>query len=145
MAIKGQWHGRCINSTSDLGSIYTFVFSPTPYKPARSNCYYCVRFFARTVNIIEKIESKYIIKNRCVSVSFPFEIYVTLIINQFLSQPVVFRTSIIFHPLKKSAKIWTKNNSLSHYLLKIILLSIVDHPLKEYFILITRYITIHNI
>ena len=85
MAIKGHWHGRCINSTSDLGSIYTFVFSPTPYKPARSNCYYCVRFFARTVNIIEKIESKYIIKNRCVSVSFPFEIYVTLIINQFLS------------------------------------------------------------
>ena len=63
MAIKGHWHGRCINSTSDLGSIYTFVFSPTPYKPARSNCYYCVRFFARTVNIIEKIESKYIIKN----------------------------------------------------------------------------------
>ena len=61
MEIKEQWRGRCINSTSDLGSIYTFVFSPTPYKPARSNCYYCVRFFARTVNIIEKIESKCII------------------------------------------------------------------------------------
>ena len=62
MEIKEQWRGRCINSTSDLGSIYTFVFSPTPYKPARSNCYYCVRFFARTVNIIEKIESKYIVE-----------------------------------------------------------------------------------
>ena len=58
MEIKEQWRGRCVNSTSDLGSIYTFVFSPTPDRVSRSNCYYCVRFFVRTVNIIEKIESK---------------------------------------------------------------------------------------
>ena len=58
MNIKNHWQGRCINSTSDLGSIYTFVFSPNPHRPLRSNCYYCVRFFARTVNVIEKIESK---------------------------------------------------------------------------------------
>ena len=60
MQIRNQWKGRCINSTSDLGSIYTFVFSPNPYKPSRGNCYYCVRFFARTVNVIEKIESKFL-------------------------------------------------------------------------------------
>jgi len=57
MQIRNQWKGRCINSTSDLGSIYTFVFSPNPHKPSRGNCYYCVRFFARTVNVIEKIET----------------------------------------------------------------------------------------
>ena len=61
MQIRNQWKGRCINSTSDLGSIYTFVFSPNPHKPSRGNCYYCVRFFARTVNVIEKIESKNLI------------------------------------------------------------------------------------
>ena len=85
MQIRNQWKGRCINSTSDLGSIYTFVFSPNPYKPSRGNCYYCVRFFARTVNVIEKIESKFFKVNglqisKRESIIFRYRIYINRII-----------------------------------------------------------------
>ena len=50
-----QKRGRCIEGISDLGSTYTFLFSQNPDN--ERSCYHCVRFFARTVNVIEKIES----------------------------------------------------------------------------------------
>ncbi len=48
--------GVCIESTTDYSSNYTFLFADNPED--RASCFYCIRMFARTVNIIEKIESE---------------------------------------------------------------------------------------
>ncbi len=42
---------------SDFGSTYTFLFSNNPKD--QTSCYHCVRIYVRTVNIIEKKESKF--------------------------------------------------------------------------------------
>jgi hypothetical protein len=41
---------------SDFAGNYTFLFGDSPQD--QTKCFHCVRIFVRTVNIIEKIESK---------------------------------------------------------------------------------------
>ena len=41
---------------TDFAGNYTFLFGENPSD--QSKCYHCVRVFVRTVNIIEKLESK---------------------------------------------------------------------------------------
>ena len=55
-ATSMQHRGVCMQHKYDYGSNYTFLFGENPGK-ART-CYHCVLIFVRTVNIIEKIESK---------------------------------------------------------------------------------------
>ncbi len=45
----------CIGSTTDLSSNYTVLFANNPKD--RASCFYCIRIFARTINILEEIES----------------------------------------------------------------------------------------
>jgi len=47
--------GVCLEATTDHASNFTFLFAEQPGEPA--SCYHCVRVFARTVNIVEKIET----------------------------------------------------------------------------------------
>ena len=46
----------CIESKTDFSSTYHFLFIENTSD--RGTCYHCVKIFVRTVNIIEKIESK---------------------------------------------------------------------------------------
>lgn len=46
--------GRCIDMKEEFHVNYTFVFSNEQNK-----CYYCVKILVRTVNVLEKIESKF--------------------------------------------------------------------------------------
>jgi hypothetical protein len=48
--------GVCMEHESDYAGTYTFVFGQNPKD--QGACYYCVRIYVRTVNIIEKQESK---------------------------------------------------------------------------------------
>ena len=43
--------GHCVNVKEENHVNYTFVFQD-------SKCYYCVKFIVRTVNVLEKTESK---------------------------------------------------------------------------------------
>ena len=56
-ATNMQRRGVCLENTTDYAGNYTFLFGENPN--VRGSCYHCVRIFARTVNIIEKIESKH--------------------------------------------------------------------------------------
>ena len=49
--------GTCMEHETDYGGTYTFLFSQNPSDPG--SCYHCVKIYVRTVNIIEKQESKY--------------------------------------------------------------------------------------
>ena len=60
-ATSMQHRGVCMQHKYDYGSNYTFLFGENPGK-ART-CYHCVLIFVRTVNIIEKKESKF--KSHC--------------------------------------------------------------------------------
>ncbi len=51
-----QRRGTCLASETDNAGNYTFLFGENPENAA--SCFHCVRIFVRTVNIIEKIESK---------------------------------------------------------------------------------------
>ncbi len=51
-----QRRGVCLSHDTDFAGNYTFLFGENPRDAAA--CYHCVRIFVRTVNIIEKIESK---------------------------------------------------------------------------------------
>lgn len=44
--------GHCIAVKEEYHVNYTFVFQ-------NNKCYHCVKFMVRTVNVLEKIESKY--------------------------------------------------------------------------------------
>lgn len=44
------YRGVCVNIKADYHVNYTMVFKYT-------NCYYCVKLIARTVNVLEKIET----------------------------------------------------------------------------------------
>jgi hypothetical protein len=46
--------GNCIAVKEDYHVNYTFVFED-------KKCYHCVKLLVRTVNVLEKLESKYII------------------------------------------------------------------------------------
>lgn len=46
--------GVCHTYEKDDNSDYTIVF-----KSVRDNCYYCVKTYPRTINIFEKIDSKF--------------------------------------------------------------------------------------
>ena len=48
--------GTCMEHETDFGGTYTFLFSQNPSDPG--SCYHCVKIYTRTVNIIEKQESK---------------------------------------------------------------------------------------
>lgn len=45
-----NFRGVCVNIKADYHVNYTMVFRYT-------NCYYCVKLIARTVNVLEKIET----------------------------------------------------------------------------------------
>ena len=55
-ASRMQRRGVCMQHDTDFGANYTFLFGENPGQ--QRTCYHCVRIFIRTVNIIEKIESK---------------------------------------------------------------------------------------
>lgn len=44
--------GTCVDILKEFSTNYTIVFQNT------DNCYYCVKFIVRTVNVLEKIESE---------------------------------------------------------------------------------------
>ena len=46
--------GRCVDSKVEFHTNHTFIFQH------QDNCFYCVRIIVRTINILEKIESKYL-------------------------------------------------------------------------------------
>lgn len=46
--------GRCVDMKEEHHVNYTFVFHSD-----KNHCYYCVKMLIRTVNILEKIESRY--------------------------------------------------------------------------------------
>jgi hypothetical protein len=46
--------GYCIAVKEDYHVNYTFVFQD-------NKCYHCVKFLVRTVNVLEKIESEYVV------------------------------------------------------------------------------------
>lgn len=48
--------GYCIASQEEYHVNYTFVF-----RNQNQNCYYCVKILVRTVNVLEKTESKFLI------------------------------------------------------------------------------------
>lgn len=52
-AVSMTRRGRCVAMKDDYHVNYTFVFQS-------DHCYYCVQIFVRTVNVLEKIESKQI-------------------------------------------------------------------------------------
>ena len=54
-ATNMQRRGVCIEHENDYGGNHTFLFAENPGD--RASCFYCVRLFIRTVNILEKIES----------------------------------------------------------------------------------------
>lgn len=43
--------GRCVDMLDEYHTNYTFVFQ-------NNNCFHCVKFLVRTVNVLEKIECK---------------------------------------------------------------------------------------
>lgn len=51
-----QRRGTCMEHHSDFAGNYTFLFGESPQD--QTKCFHCVRIFVRTVNIIEKLESK---------------------------------------------------------------------------------------
>lgn len=48
--IEMSSRGRCVDMLDEFHTNYTFVFK-------NNNCYHCVKFLVRTVNVLEKIES----------------------------------------------------------------------------------------
>ena len=44
--------GTCVDILNEYSTNYTIVFQNS------DNCYYCVKFIVRTLNVLEKIESK---------------------------------------------------------------------------------------
>ena len=48
--------GRCIAMKDDYHVNYTFIFQ-------NNHCYFCVKILVRTVNVLEKIESKLYSRN----------------------------------------------------------------------------------
>lgn len=57
--------GSCLSSHHSHHVNYTMVFYD-----AQTTCYHCVKFFVRTVNIIEKIECKYLTCKFCHHIMF---------------------------------------------------------------------------
>lgn len=56
-ASRMQRRGICMEQVTDFGGNFTFLFAENPEEPA--TCFHCVRLYARTVNIVEKIESEF--------------------------------------------------------------------------------------
>ena len=56
-ATNMQRRGVCLEHETDYGGNHTFLFAENPGDAA--SCYYCVRLYIRTVNILEKIESEF--------------------------------------------------------------------------------------
>lgn len=61
-ASQMQRRGICVEHETDYTGKYTFLFSENPKD--RTLCYHCVRIYVRTVNILEKRESKDLVSQR---------------------------------------------------------------------------------
>jgi len=60
--------GECIRSMEENQVNFTFVFHKQQQSimNSASDCYTCVKFMVRTVNVLDKMESKLFKKKKCV-------------------------------------------------------------------------------
>jgi len=85
LVIRGQWYswengrstttdiddikmtnrGKCIRSMEENQVNFTFVFQKH-LETSGNDCYTCVKFMVRTVNVLDKMESKCIKRSKCI-------------------------------------------------------------------------------